>query len=131
VDRDITVRPPLPNIQYFSFTDGSGGRHDSFCCAIAHLEGNITVLDCLVEIRAGYGGAKFDPDSAVARIADTLKQYNFYSTTGDHYSGEWIVGAFKKHGVSYRNSERNSPKSIATRCRCSPLEERASWTSND
>jgi len=109
VDRDITVRPPQPNIQYFSFVDGNGGRNDSFCAAVAHLENNIAVLDCLMEIRAGPG-VKYDPDTAVPRIADMLKQYRCYTTTGDHYGAEWIIGSFKRNGITYRNTDRNKSK---------------------
>ncbi len=109
VDRDIVVRPPQPNIQYFSFVDGNGGRNDSFCAAVAHLENNIAVLDCLMEIRAGFG-VKYDPDSAVPRIASMLKEYRCFSTTGDHYGAEWIVGSFKRNGIDYRSTDRNKSK---------------------
>ena len=36
VDRDVTARPPLPELNYFSFCDPSGGANDNFTCAIAH-----------------------------------------------------------------------------------------------
>ena len=102
VDRNITVRPPQPNVRYHSFTDGSGGVHDSFCCAIAHAEGNIAVLDCLIEIRA-----PLQPDNATAQIADALKSYRCSTTTGDKYSAQWIVNAFAKRGITYRHSDRD------------------------
>jgi hypothetical protein len=102
VDRDVTVRPPLPDVRYHSFIDGSGGVRDSYCAAVAHAENNVAVLDCLVEIRA-----PFDPDSATARVADVLKSYRCHSTVGDHYSAEWIVNAFKRRGITYRHSDRD------------------------
>jgi hypothetical protein len=102
VDRDVTVRPPLPDVRYQSFIDGSGGVRDSYCAAVAHAENNVAVLDCLVEIRA-----PFDPDSATARVADVLKSYRCHSTVGDHYSAEWIVNAFRRCGITYRHSDRD------------------------
>jgi hypothetical protein len=102
VDRDVPVRPPLPDVQYFSFIDGSGGVRDSYCAAIAHNENNVAILDCLIEIRA-----PFDPDSATTRVADVLKSYRCHSTVGDRYSAEWIVSAFKKCGITYRHSDRD------------------------
>jgi hypothetical protein len=102
VDRDVIVRPPLPNVQYYSFIDGSGGVRDSYCAAVAHNENGVAVLDCLVEIRA-----PFDPDSATADVADMLKSYRCHTTVGDHYSAEWIVNAFKKVGITYRHSDRD------------------------
>jgi hypothetical protein len=102
VDRDVTVRAPQPNIQYFSFVDSSGGVRDSYCAATAHDENGVAVLDCLVEIRA-----PFNPDSATARIADMLKSYRCHSTVGDKYSAQWIVAAFERCGITYRHSDRD------------------------
>jgi hypothetical protein len=70
--------------------------------AIAHDEGNIAVLDCLVEIKA-----PFNPTSATQQIAETLKSYGLTSTTGDKYAAQWVVDAFAKNGVLYRHSERD------------------------
>jgi hypothetical protein len=102
VDRDIIVRPPLPDVRYHSFVDSSGGVRDSFTAAVAHNENSIAVLDCLIEIRA-----PFNPDSATARIADALKSYRCHSTVGDRYGAQWIVQAFEKCGIAYRHSDRD------------------------
>jgi len=102
VDRDVIVRPPRPGTQYFAFVDGSGGMHDSYCAAVAHQENGVAVLDCLIEIRPPY-----NHDSATAQIAAMFKQYRCTSVIGDHYSGEWIVQAFAKCGITYRWSDRN------------------------
>jgi hypothetical protein len=102
VDRDITVWPPLPDVRYCSFIDGSGGVRDSYCAAVAHAENNVAVLDCLVEIRA-----PFDPDSATTRVADVLKSYRCTTTVGDRYSAEGLVNAFKRCGITYRHSDRD------------------------
>ena len=39
-----------------------------------------------------------------------FKTYRCASVIGDHYSGEWIVQAFAKCGISYRHSDRNRSK---------------------
>jgi hypothetical protein len=102
VDRDIKVRPPLPDVTYHSFIDGSGGVRDSYCAAVAHAENGVAILDCLIEVRA-----PFNPDSATADVAKVLKSYRCFTTTGDHYSAEWIVSAFAKCGITYRHSDRD------------------------
>lgn len=104
VDYGVTVRPPEhgKRVNYRSFCDPSGGASDSFTMAIAHDEDNISVLDCLVEIKA-----PFDPASATKQIAETLKSYGLATTTGDKYAAEWVVSAFGQHGVKYRHSERD------------------------
>ena len=102
VDRDIMVRPPLPDVRYHSFVDSSGGVRDSFTAAVAHNESSVAVLDCLIEIRA-----PFNPDGATARIADVLKSYRCHTTVGDRYGAQWIVQAFEKCGIAYRHSDRD------------------------
>ena len=105
VDRDVMVRPPREGIIYFAFVDGSGGMHDSYCAAVAHQENGVAILDCLIEIKPPY-----NHDSATAQIAAMFKQYRCTSVIGDHYSGEWIVQAFAKCGITYRHSDRNRSK---------------------
>jgi hypothetical protein len=103
VDRGVTVRPPLPGVRYHSsFVDVSGGVSDSFTCAVSHSEDRMVVLDCLVEIKP-----PFNPDAATAQVADVLKSYRCYSTTGDRYAAQWVVQAFKRCGINYRHSERD------------------------
>jgi hypothetical protein len=105
VDRDVMVRPPREGIIYFAFVDGPGGMHDSYCAAVAHQENGVAILDCLIEIKPPY-----NHDSATAHIAAMFKQYRCTSVIGDHYSGEWIVQAFAKCGITYRHSDRNRSK---------------------
>jgi hypothetical protein len=50
VDAGVTVRPPRTDFGYVSFCDPSGGARDSFTAAISHMENNVAVLDCLVEV---------------------------------------------------------------------------------
>jgi hypothetical protein len=102
VDRDITVRPPRPDIMYTSHVDSSGGVRDSFTCAVAHLEADVGVLDCIVEVRA-----PFNPSDATWQIATTLKSYRLHSTTGDKYGAQWVVDAFAKCGIQYEHCDQD------------------------
>ena len=67
VDRGVVVRPPQGDIDYRAACDPSGGTHDSFTLAICHDDGEIAVLDCLIEIRR-----PFNPTAAVADMAAML-----------------------------------------------------------
>jgi hypothetical protein len=102
VDRNVTVRPPRDGVQYTSFVDASGGVRDSFTAGIAHPEGNVAVLDCIVEIKA-----PFNPSDACWTVAETLKSYRLHRTTGDKYGAQWVVEAFSKCGIRYEHSERD------------------------
>ncbi len=104
VDYGVTVRPPSSGkrLNYRSGCDPSGGASDSFTMAIAHDEGNVAVLDCLVEVRA-----PFNPTTATQLITETLKAYGLSETVGDKYAAEWVVDAFAKCGIKYRHSERD------------------------
>jgi hypothetical protein len=95
-------RAPLAGIQYFSFTDPSGGAHDSFTLAIAHRDGERLVLDVLRGITP-----PFDPSAVVKELCDVLKAYHCDRVVGDHYAGQWVVESFNKEGVRYQHSERN------------------------
>jgi hypothetical protein len=96
------VRPPRPGIRYRSGCDPSGGSRDSFTAAIAHDEGNISVLDCVIEIKA-----PFNPTSATEQIAATLKSYGLSQTVGDKYAAQWVVDAFRKCGIKYQHSDND------------------------
>jgi hypothetical protein len=102
VDRGVVVRAPQPDAAYQAFTDPSGGRGDSFTCAIAHDEGDAAILDCLFERRA-----PFDPSTVVRDIADLLRSYRVSEVEGDKYAAQWTVEAFAKEGIAYRSSERD------------------------
>ncbi len=102
VDRDALVRPPKPVLRYQSFRDPSGGASDSFTMAIAHREDDLAVLDLLYERKP-----PFNPSEVVGEVAELLASYRATQTTGDHYSAQWVVEAFAKHGIKYVHSERD------------------------
>jgi hypothetical protein len=101
VDIGVLVRPPLADTKYFAFADPSGGLHDSFALAIAHLDRDgCVVLDVLSERRA-----PFNPSEVVADLAALLKTYRCSHVVGDRYAASWVVEAFAKVNVTYRHSD--------------------------
>jgi hypothetical protein len=51
VDFGITVRPPQPGIRYTSHVDASSGQSkDSMCCSVGHMDSDVRVIDCIIEI---------------------------------------------------------------------------------
>ena len=102
VDNGVTVRPPRRDFRYEAFVDPSGGVKDSFTCAIAHQEDEISVLDCVLEIKA-----PLDPSSATKQVSDLLKSYGLSACTGDRYAAEWVRSAFERCGIYYKHSERD------------------------
>jgi hypothetical protein len=97
----VRRRDTSGKVRYRSGVDVGGGVKDSFCAAVAHTENGVEVLDAVLEIMAPY-----DPHEATKRVADFLKGYGLHSTTGDRYSAEWSVNAFKAAGIRYDPSDR-------------------------
>jgi hypothetical protein len=103
VDAGVLVRPPRPGIRYVGFADAASGvGKDSYAIGVAHLEGNLTVLDMLHEIRP-----KFDPQVATAECAALFKSYGIHTVTGDKYAAGFVIEAFKSNGITYRYSEKD------------------------
>jgi hypothetical protein len=100
----VTGRLELPpgRLRYQAFVDPSGGSRDSFTLAIAHAEEEKGVLDMVRERRP-----PFSPDAVVSEMADALRSYGLSEVVGDHYAGEWPRERFRKHGITYRPSERS------------------------
>jgi hypothetical protein len=93
------------------FVDMSGGRHDASALAIAHREEGLAspfgrrapprlVLDVLDHVPAPH-----EPTAVVERFVRILRDSGLAKVTGDRYAGEWVAGAFAKHGISYEPSE--------------------------
>jgi len=95
--------PPSPDVRhYFGFSDPSGGRHDAFTLAIAHLDyEDHVVLDAVRATRP-----PFDPTEVVKEYCEFLKTYGVLSAVGDHYAGEWPKAEFAKNGILYELSEK-------------------------
>jgi hypothetical protein len=103
VDHGVQSRAPQPGISYHTFCDPLGGAsNSSFTAAVTHSDNGTAVLDCLVEIKA-----PFNPDRATADVAQVLKSYDVYKTTGDRYAAQWVVAAFTRHDIALTHSERD------------------------
>jgi len=97
--------PFAAGLPYVAFVDPSGGAADSMTMAIAHqAPDKRIVLDCVREVRA-----PFDPADVTRDFATVLRSYHIREATADYYGGEWIVSAFRKHGITIRTSDK--PKS--------------------
>ena len=93
---------PRSGSRYAGFADMSGGRSDSATLGIAHKSDRKVVLDYIREWRA-----PFSPYSVAGEMASALNRYNLKTVTGDRYSAEFVVQAFRNHHVNYRTSELN------------------------
>ncbi|MDA8351002.1 MAG: hypothetical protein M0038_19795 [Pseudomonadota bacterium] len=96
-----------------AFVDVSGGRHDASALAIAHAElperhhsdaGPLApprlVLDLLEHVKAPH-----ESEAVVERFAKILKERHLHKVVGDRYGAEWVVGAFRRHGIEYKAAE--------------------------
>jgi len=93
--------PRVKDVAYSAFLDPSGGRRDSFTCAVCHVEkSGKVIVDVLRERRP-----PFKPSEVVAEYAALLKSYGVMSATSDRYGGEWVGEAFRKHGIEVPPSE--------------------------
>jgi hypothetical protein len=98
----VFERAPLSSIRYSGFVDPSGGSADSMTMAIAHVDGEIVILDVVREEKP-----PFSPEKVVASFAATFKPYRVPTICGDRYAGEWPREQFRKFGIRYEPSERN------------------------
>ena len=104
VDRGLVVRPPRPSLKYVGYVDAaSGAGRDSFCTAIVHREGDIAVLDAIVEQRP-----PFNPSEAARDAAALLKSYKITECRGDKYAAGFVVEAFGRHSVQYRYCDNDT-----------------------
>ena len=96
---------PITGLSYSAFVDPSGGTgSDSMTLAIAHLEREKAILDCVREVRP-----PFSPEQVTSEFAALLKSYGVHRVMGDRYAGEWPRERFRTHGITYDLSE--APKS--------------------
>ena len=82
--------------------DPSGGRHDAFTLAIAHLhpDEDSVILDAIRAVRP-----PFVPSEVVSEYSDFLKSFGLSNVLGDNYGGEWPKAEFSKHGILYELAE--------------------------
>lgn len=92
------ILPPRDDEQYIGFVDPNGGGQDQFTMAIAHVEGELCVVD-------GVWGRHGSPAAITEEFAAILKQYRVGMVRGDRYAGRWPADEFRKHGIEYLASE--------------------------
>jgi hypothetical protein len=92
----IRGRLPVPGARYVGFCDPSGGRVDRFAVAVAHREGDTTLLDT---VRAW--APPFNPSGVLAEAADVLRSYGVSVVGGDRFGGEFVTEGFREHGIRY------------------------------
>jgi hypothetical protein len=81
VSRNVYERGHIDGVRYVGFCDPSGGSRDSFTAAVAHTDGDKTILDAVRETKP-----PFSPDDVVDEYADLFKSYGVTSVRGDRYS---------------------------------------------
>lgn len=97
VDNGVTVRPPDVRHRYTSFIDASSGQANSFTAAVTHREGDIAILDNLIEVKA-----PFNTTDATAQIAAVLKAYGLRDTMGDNFAAGWVEREFARHAIAFK-----------------------------
>jgi hypothetical protein len=102
VTASVGERPPMPGMQYVAFVDPAGGSGaDSFTLAIAHMEDETSVLDCIREVQP-----PFSPESISAEFANLMFTYGIRKCQGDRFAGLWPVEVFARYGVKYEQSAK-------------------------
>lgn len=89
--------------------DPMGGGHttgDEFTLAGAARDGETTRI-VLVKGRGRRGRAPFDLEATVYEYAQDILGYGAREVVGDRYSANWVVESFRRHGITYRPSERS------------------------
>ena len=107
VERGATSRPYDARFVYVAFLDASSGRGDSFAVAIAHREGDVAVLDFVLEIPS-----PFDTTSAVAQVAAALRQYRLTSVMGDGYAIGFVIAELLRHDIRFEQRPAGVDRSV-------------------
>jgi hypothetical protein len=94
------ILPPRDGEEYTAFVDPNGGGADEFTMAIAHREGELTIVD-------GVWGRHGSPATIAQEFAAIMRAYRISRTRGDRYAGRWPADEFRKHGVEYVASDRD------------------------
>mgnify|MGYP001167095218 FL=1 len=104
VAQGIEERQPISGQRGVAFVDPSGGSKDAMTLAVAHMERDQIIIDC---IRARK--PPFSPEAVVYDFSEDLKRYGITRVVGDRYAGEWPREQFRKNGITYEPSAQ--PKS--------------------
>lgn len=97
-DPGVAERPSSRSFgnRYVCFIDAAGGSgQDSMTMGIAHLEGEIAVLDVVRERKP-----PFSPDDVVSEFAATMKSYGIHRAEADRWGGDWVIESFRKASIT-------------------------------
>jgi hypothetical protein len=101
VDR-VRERPAVPGMSYVGGFDASGGRADRAALAIAHTADGRAVLDVVRPWNPPHNRAH-----VIAKAACILKHFKCTEIRGDKYAAEFVVAAFRDHGITYHAAEQD------------------------
>jgi hypothetical protein len=88
---------PIAGKQYVGFVDSAGGSGvDAYSMAVAHVEDDMLVLDCL-----RYKDPPFDPFAVTEEFSRVFKDYWVDTVHGDRYTGSWVETAYRQHDIRY------------------------------
>jgi hypothetical protein len=95
--------PPQQGLEYKSFADPSGGRHDSFTICVGHKDSSDRFV---CDVLRGKE-PPFDPQEVTREYAALAREYRCSRIYGDNFSADWVVSAFAECDVSYLRMEKN------------------------
>jgi hypothetical protein len=103
-----TSLEPKRGVEYFGFCDPSEGLRkggDSMTFAVAHREGEKSVLDCLLEFRP-----PFNPKQVIETVATTAREFWITKIVQDRHAIGWIASDLDRFGISVEPSEFDKSK---------------------
>jgi hypothetical protein len=102
--------PREPGLRYIAYTDtaGGAGKDSATLAIVAVMPDKSLALACLSEWRP-----RFSPIAVAEELAGLLKEYGVSIVTGDRFSGDVWPDLLRKHGITYRVSERNTSEVYA------------------
>ena len=97
---DVTIIEPHRGRSYVGFVDVSGGVRDAHALGISFRDEltGFAVSSTAREIKSA------DTDSVVSEFAAILKSYGLTEVYGDRYGAQWVVDAFRRHGIELKPS---------------------------
>lgn len=120
IEKGVTGRVRLPQIQYEAFCDcSSGAGRDSFALCIGHKSSDrdrpVAVIDFIAEEKP-----PFDPVNVIRALCEHLKAWGINTVHGDQYGMPYVT-TFSRNGIHYQVA---SPSTSEIYLHCLP-----SWTS--
>jgi hypothetical protein len=105
VESGIRERPPAAGVDYVAAVDPSGGGADAFTIAIAHAEAGTDPARVVLDLCRGWRTPNVE--TVAEEIAEHCRRYKVGTVTGDRYSAEWVVSAFRRYGIDYQHATQN------------------------